>query len=147
MDIKKIVADTEDTTEGAWVDYTEEEGVRFKLAYIGSDKYQDFVNEKMTRARRGRRDIPQDKSRAIIVEALARFVLKGWEGIEEGGEPLPINTENAKRLLTSFKVREFVANEANDIDNFGSNGTRPVEDDTPVGDMKSGAPVAPPVGT
>lgn len=144
LEIQTVIGDKGERAEGVWIDYPDEDGVRFRLAYLGNDNYQDFVSERMMKARRGRRDIPADKQRAIICQGLLKFILKGWDGLEANGQPWEFNPANAKQLLEqSSVIRDWVISEANSLDNFSG---EPSEEDTPTGAIKSGSPVEPRVG-
>lgn len=144
LEIKSVIGAQSEKKGGVWVDYPDEDGVRFRLSYIGNDDYQDFVSQKMMKARRGRRDIPAEKQRAIIVEGLVKYVVKGWEGLTSGGQPFEFNPANAKMLLEqSSVIRDWVVSEANSLDNFSGEHD---EEDSPSGDMKSRAPLEPRVG-
>ena len=143
LDIQAVIGDSGQRKDGVWVDYPDEDGVKFRLAYLGNNDYQDFVSERMMKARRGRRDIPSDKQRKIIVEGLVKHILKGWEGLSSGGENFEFNPINAKVLLEqSATIRDWVITEANSLDNFGTSQ----EDESPTGDIKSGPPVGSRVG-
>lgn len=115
--------------------------MRFRLCYLGNNNYQDFVSERMMKARKGKRDIPAERQRAIITQGLVKFILKDWEGLTTNGQPFPFSPENAKLLLEqSGVIRSWAIEEANDLENFSGSEEA---DSSPTGDIKSGPPVGP----
>ena len=137
MDIKTITTSTE-TKEGVWIPYPDDSDVSFKLAYTGENEYVDYTTERLTKARRGRRDVPQERVRAIMIDALSKFIVRDWKGLESDGKPWPYSVENAKNLLTSStKLRDFVVNEASEMDNFSKNGASAEPEETATGALKS----------
>ena len=141
LEIQSVIGDSDQCKEGVWVDYPDEDGVRFRLCYLGNNNYQDFVSERMMKARKGKRQIPSERQREIITQGLIRFILKGWEGLTTNGQPFPFSPENAKALLEqSGVIRSWVIEEANDLDNFAGSEEA---GESPTGDIKSGAPVGP----
>jgi len=145
LQVKSVVVADDKKADGVWVDYPDEDGVRFRLRYLGGEDYQDHVAERMEKARRGRRSIPAEIQRRIVTDALVKFVVRGWEGVEEEpGKPFEFTKDNCKWFLDhSDKVRQFVINESNNLDNFISDD----EGDGPEGELKSGAPVDAAVGS
>ncbi len=60
--------------------------------------------------------LPDDKSDAILCEAMAGTVLFGWRGVFPGGEEHPYSDENAKQLLLNDPdCREFVSQTAGNL--------------------------------
>lgn len=151
MDIKSFTGD-ESRAEGVWIPHHDDPNTQFKLTYVGENNYRDYIAQKFARARKGRTFIAAPKERAIILDAIIKFLLKDWKGITKDGEEYPFNHENARKLLfDSPALRDFIVFEADNIENFGG-GEAEEEDDeegkvsTPVEQTKSGAPVAASVG-
>ena len=123
-------------------DDPENDGVAYQLRYT-DDEYYDYITERQMKARRGRRDIPPEKNREIVIDALAKFIVKDWKGLEIEGadgklEPFEYSVENAKKLLDmSDYVRNLVTREASALENF----SEIKEKESPAGDLKSGSDV------
>jgi hypothetical protein len=133
MDINDVIGESSVQSEGVWVEYPLEEGVSFKIAYLGTDSYQDYMQAKVFKLRRGRRDIPPEKLRPHVVAAIMKFILKGWKGWTDKGKEFEFNEENAKKLLEkSSVIRDFILREADNLENFKteSEEERPVEGDS-----------------
>jgi hypothetical protein len=141
LEIDTLIGDGGQRSTGAWVEYPDDDGVAFQLTYLQNNSYQDFVSERMMKARKGRREVPSDKARAIVNVALQRFIIKGWRGLTSGGQPFEFTPENVKKVLEQSPVlRSWIIEEANNLENFGG-GEK--EDESPNGDIKSGPAVEP----
>jgi hypothetical protein len=146
MDIKELAGDGNKKADGVWLKWPPD--MEFRLGYLQGKEYQHYVQNRMMRARRGRSDFPADKSDAIMVEALVKFIVKDWKGVTKNGEEYPCNPVNATWMLDNIPdFKNWVIEQANDIENFGGKSADgDVEEDTPAGDLKSGPEVAASVG-
>jgi hypothetical protein len=154
MEISKLIGDAALQDEGVWVTFVK--GVDFKVAYAQRKAARNFFAKELTRARRRHgqnRDLPPDVVNKITVDMILRHVLKDWRGLTQDGEPVPYSADAARQVLEqSAQIRDFVAGEANDIENFGgdlsddeTSGEKlpePTEESGPVAAIKSRAPVA-----
>lgn len=127
MNIEDIIGSKEQQEEGVWVQFEKE--VKFKLVHSNAREPQAFYNRGLMKIRRKTprgMEPPPDKLEALTIEMLVEHVVKGWEGLttkNAQGEqvPFPFTKENCTRLLTqSALIRDFVANEAMDVENFGA---------------------------
>lgn len=147
MDIEKLVGNVDKKKEGVWLNYPPD--MEFRLAFLQNKDYQHYVSDRMMRARKGKRNFPVGKSEEIITEALVKFIVKGWKGVTTSGAPYEFNAANVAWLLNEYPdFRNWVIEEASDIENFGGKSAEPSdEEDGPEGELKSGPEVAAPVGT
>jgi hypothetical protein len=121
MDIEKLVADPQLEKEGKWFVYDADEGVEFKLGYIGSKSYNRKLTRLLFAARRGRQggNIPAGKQEEVQIESMIGTILLDWKGLDANGQPFVFSEANAKELLTrSIEVRAFIQNEAGVLSNF-----------------------------
>lgn len=100
----KYATDETLETEGVWVEIGER--ARILVARAGNPKHEKLVRELRKPHERRFRDgkLPDDLATKLAVEAIARTILLGWEGLEdENGEPMPYSVEKARELLTELK--------------------------------------------
>ena len=120
MDIRKAFATSRELEEeGVWVDLGE--GARLKIARIGNPANRDLMRRKMKPHRTALRadKLPEDILNRITIEVMAETILLGWEGLTEGGQPLPYTRENAIQQLTELKdFRDQVADLSQDMTLF-----------------------------
>lgn len=155
MDIAKVIGDKDSQQEGEWIEF--KEGVKFLLVYSDSKKPRTFFMNGFSKLRRkAHGKIPHaDKQAELTLDMLVEHVVKGWEGLEQRDpsspkeEPIMVPFEYSKQncrtlLEQSTVLRDFIAAEAADIENFGGNleEDEAAEEDGPKGELKSSAPVA-----
>ena len=64
-------------------------------------------------------ELTAEQQDALLSEAYAGTVLVGWKGLNIGGKAIAYTDENAQDLLfNNDAFRNFVAEEANDLDEF-----------------------------
>ena len=158
MQIETLIPDEKLAKEGKWIEYPEEEGVAFKIAYYGNDAYEVKLRKLAVAARR-RGKVNLQQQTALEVESMLGTVLLDWRGLgkgydEEGKEkPYPFSIENARELLmASKKVREFLSFEVTRLENFQPEpieveaevipGGSPELGDGASADLKSGTEMA-----
>lgn len=126
FDIRKLATDDRLEREGSWVDFAE--GVRFKIAHARNDNYQRGLRKLLrerpefrTAIREGEEisDQAEERFKPETYRLIAEHILVGWEGIEEGGQPVPYSVEKSLEYVTDLRpVREFVIEQANRNANF-----------------------------
>ncbi len=120
LDLKKEYAvDKNKEIDGVWQDFGS--GARMKIARIGNPEYQK-VFQKISKPHRKsirRGTLADDVAEKLLVEAMADSILLDWDGVEEGGQVLPYNKENAMRILLEYKdLRDQVTEIANEMESF-----------------------------
>lgn len=157
MDIANVIGNRDSQKEGEWIEY--KEGVRFLLVYSDSKKPRTFFMNGFSKLRRkAHGKLPAaEKQAELTLDMLVEHVVKDWEGLEQRDPnstpeepkmiPFPYSKQNCRTLLEQSTVlRDFVAQEAADLDNFGGNvdaaEEESNEEDGPKGELKSGPPVA-----
>ena len=116
MDItKEFGTDVAKEQDGIEVDIG---GATIIVARAGSVAYNKLVNKLFTANKRVldlKNEAANTLSDNLMAEVLAKTVLKGWKGIEEGGKDLPFSVENAQRLLRIRDFRALVMEKASDF--------------------------------
>lgn len=119
---EKAIAEIDD---GVWIDdITEAPGLRLKVRGWSSEKVQSLKSFKERRASRKERDASGNLVHAaqirIIRELVAEVILLDWDGLTEGGKPVPYSKELARKWLTSRTGDKFlgmVSDAATQVDN------------------------------
>jgi hypothetical protein len=132
MRIKDIFGDSVQQQEGVWVEFQPgvtkgdkviESPVQFKLAFSGAKDPQNYFIRRLSKSRRKMRrgELPAEVTQAITLDMLVEHIVLGWSGIEDNdGKLFEYSKENCRVLLEgSVQLRDFVASEASDVDNFG----------------------------
>jgi hypothetical protein len=120
MDIRKVFGtDKKSEIEGTWIDIGK--GVRIKVARIGNPENSKLAQKlwRPYRAAHRANSLPDEVADELMIEAIARTILVGWEGVEADGKPLPYSYENAKALLSEVPdFRQLVWGFANEAATF-----------------------------
>jgi len=123
FDIDTLFTDPNLEEEGVWIDFYS--GSRLKIASTDSKRYQAEMAD-LARKHQLQLDLDKDNEeffpliQDLTCEALAKHVLKDWEGINIDGKP---NVEytwqlGKELLLKSSKLRSFVEKAAGDYTHF-----------------------------
>lgn len=146
-------------SEGKW--FPHEGATEFKVSYMETPRYEKKLNRLMFAARKGGTRITGGPSNALIAEAMFKTILHDWKGLTENGKPFEFNLQNCIKFLSKSKeAREFVQGASATLENFQTEEQKKSasegrsEDSEEEGeehtsaeaDLKSGAPVATPVG-
>lgn len=100
--------------EGQWVDIGDD-GAKLRLAMWGNPRFEKFLDPHRQRCRTTGDDVPE----AVYEEAIAKFVLLDWEGIEEQGSAVEPTDANRLRMLRTYSgFKALVIGEASKIKNF-----------------------------
>ena len=104
MDIfKKYATDEKLEEDGTWTEIGPK--TRLLVARLGNPRYRAAFKRlsRPYQAQIDRNSLPEEIQEQILIKSLAETVLLGWEGLEEGGQPLAYSKETALRLLTDLK--------------------------------------------
>lgn len=121
FDIEELFTNQEKESEGVWVDYFG--GSKLKVASLQSPIYKAGL-AKMAKKHKLQLDDDNDDSVALVNDitcsAMAQHVLLDWKGINIGDEKNAGYTVKLGELALkrSAKFREFVAESADDHNNF-----------------------------
>lgn len=95
--------------EGTYMSY---KGQEFLIARSGNRDYGKLLSKLVNKNQRildGKDKAADDKSDEIMIEVIAKTILRGWKGaiiVEKGGKPVEYSVENAKKAL---KLKDFRA--------------------------------------
>ena len=106
---------------------TELEGVTIKIRGDKSRTVQQFERKRLNELQNKERVLKgKNKEMTFTTEELQRMAIEAavvrvinWSGINENGEPVPFNEENATYMFEKFSwMRDQVREAAEDLDNF-----------------------------
>ena len=106
---------------------TELEGVTIKIRGDKSRTVQQFERKRLNELQNKERVLKgKNKEMTFTAEELERMAIEAavvrvisWSGINENGEPVPFNEENATYMFEKFSwMRDQVREAAEDLDNF-----------------------------
>lgn len=106
---------------------TELEGVTIKIRGDKSRTVQQFERKRLNELQNKERVLKgKNKEMTFTTEELERMAIEAavvrvisWSGINENGEPVPFNEENATYMFEKFSwMRDQVREAAEDLDNF-----------------------------
>ncbi len=108
--------------EGAWIELGD---ASFRIARLGSPKYQSAVSRRLKPHRESiEQGVLKDADAVRIeIELLADFILLDWKSVELDAAPLPYSRENALRALNIELFRNWVREQARDLENFRAKET------------------------
>ena len=101
MEIEQFKTSERLEQDGVWVPIGE--GASLLIARIGNAKYEKYLRKI------GRKHLTQirltsdpELLKELTVQAMARFVLLGWKGLDENKKPIPYSHKKAEELLTNY---------------------------------------------
>lgn len=132
VDIDSIAIDLD--REEAGVRRQWRSGVGLWIASSGRSAYQAQARELLRRAReeRGDREPTERETLAMLAPAIAKHLLRGWEGLSRGGAPLPYSVAQAEQLLADeryYHLAAFVVAQAADLEAFLGAAAKSAEGD------------------
>lgn len=113
MDISSLIltdAGLDAIDNGIWVgDLPGLEGVKLRVTGIGGEAAQKSLQAKKAALRlsNGGKPLTDEQSAKAMCETLAEVVLKDWDGLTDGGNPVKYNKELATKWLTSRNGAAF----------------------------------------
>ena len=120
MDLfKSFSTDADLENSGRWVNLTKT--ARVRVARAGNDAFNKALRKAIEKEGLDLKDDSQenlDLLQDLMVDAMARHILKDWEGMEAGGQPLPYNHENAVKVLKLKDFRARIDKLADDFDAY-----------------------------
>lgn len=116
MDLNSFKTDPS-LDEGAWVSLGD---ARVKIARLGSPRYASAATARLKPHRESiELGIMKDaEAQKIEIELLADFILIDWQNVQLDGEALPYSRANAIRALSIEVFRNWVKEQARDLENF-----------------------------
>lgn len=96
-------------TGGAWVEYRN--GTEFLIARDNNENYGEAIAEALNEhaeALEKKDDAAKKLSEELMVDVLAKHILKGWKNAKYKGKVLEYNLENAKTLLRHSDFLKWV---------------------------------------
>ena len=116
MDINEILipqSAVEAIEDGVWVDdIIGAPGLKLKVRGLSSRKVQNYRDNRFRRVPRKDRDAKGNVRAEVIAQitrdTLAEAVLIDWDGIEQGGTPVPYDKELARKWITDRTGDRFV---------------------------------------
>ena len=108
--------------QGTWMEFDED--VRFLVARKSNPEYKAFVskeyrkNEVLLNSKVAGKQATE-KSEAIMLEAIAKYILKDWEGITDNGTPVKYDSDLGMVFLDEHDdIREAIEEYADNRDNY-----------------------------
>lgn len=133
MDIAQFKGDAALETGGKWIKFHDCE---FLIAANMNPNHKKALHKLAKKnplaIRRG--DIAEQER--IAIEAMAGTVLLDWRGVKNGELDFPYTPENAITLLKIQIIRDFIADESQQISNFQAEA-----EGGAIASLKSGPPV------
>lgn len=128
-DLSQIAIDPEKAVGGVWLTFYKD--IRLKIRRLDHPDYEKGMQkareENAVLIRAGQLTKAEDE--ALQNPLLARYILIGWENLEEKGKPLAYSAEEATRLLGDPKyraLRGFVLAKASEIEAFRADEDREI---------------------
>lgn len=120
MDLfKSFSTDAELENSGRWVNLTKT--ARVRVARAGNEAFNTALRKAIEKEGVDLKDNSKenlDLLQSLMIDATARHILKDWEGMESGGQPLPYTHENAVKALTLKDFRARIDKAADDFDAY-----------------------------
>lgn len=120
--VKKFGTDPESVNDGVWVtldrgSFEEDKPAsRVKIARAGNKAYRAFIARHVTD-----QDLDKIDSDRLVCEAMGKYIIKDWEGIELDGEPIAYSEQKAFELMMDPRLtdfREWISGESLKMQNF-----------------------------
>lgn len=109
--LEKYSADVAKETNGIWRDLATAPGVKMKIARFGNPDFEKALNDAQRPYKQTLRagiELPDEKWTEITCRALAKGVIKDWEGIYgEDDQEIKYNPEDAYELLMEDQFRNI----------------------------------------
>lgn len=106
MDLNTFKVDQDKAQEGVWCDLGD---ARLKVARYGNKKFQDALKNAMAPYKRlaeqGR--LNDDIAEKILINAIAKYVLLGWENLTIDGKGVNYSYDNAVKILSNPEYKDF----------------------------------------
>lgn len=114
FDLSNIRTDPKKALDGVWMKLDPEGTVKLLIARANNPKFQAFLQEKALgkgkvtpRKLREMISTVSNANSALMTEAIAKFILLGWEGLKEDGNVVEYSVQEAIRVLGDPRYSEF----------------------------------------
>lgn len=115
MDLSTFDVNDKLSIEGKWVPIGKD--AKLRVARLNNENYRAYVKKATSPYKGAMRagQVDEDLMTEIIIQAAARHILLGWEGLTENKEPVPYSVPKAEELLRNKEpFRDLVMSLAND---------------------------------
>jgi len=133
MDLNTYRANPDLEKKGVW---RQLEDARFLIASSASPAYRTALTNALRKLSPKERKDPAALER-VTIDCMAKHALLSFEGLTDNGQPMEPTPENRRKVLEVAAVREWVAEQCNDLTNFQEE-----RDAADMAESKSSAPVA-----
>lgn len=119
MKIGTFKTDAAKEQDGTWIDAGG--GLRLKIARLGNPRYKECMRELTKPVTRQLRigAVDDDQAKAIMRKGISRFVLLGWENLEDdNGKPIVYTPAKAEELLGLDEFYKMVLELSQDVELF-----------------------------
>lgn len=106
-DISKFALDESKVQEGIWVEW--EGDISLLLAPMHNERMEQFIRKRTATRTRGyrRRELSDEETERITLEAVATHVLVGWKNLQSGGQDIEYSAEKSLELLSMPGLRHL----------------------------------------
>ncbi len=113
--------------DGVWIDYPLVDGIRVKIVRLTSDNVQTQFRLMLKKNRKALRNDKEQKK--VMIQLLAEYVIKDWEGVTGDGKPFEYTVENAKTILKDIPdFHNWIESESQNLLNFADDEESTVEE-------------------
>lgn len=115
VDLNKFKHDEGIASEGVWFEFDD---AKLKIASSECRKYRNVLARQA--AKKTKRSLRKDPATqdALLIDAMAEAILIDFKNINIAGQPLANTLENRKLILQSPEIRDFIAEQMQDVSNF-----------------------------
>lgn len=106
MDLSTFETDQDAAEEGVWCDVGDS---RLKVARYGNKKFQRYLQRLVAPYKQimQKGQMPEETSEKLMIQALSKHVLLGWENLTVDGESVEYSTANAIEILSNERFKDF----------------------------------------
>lgn len=114
MDLNEFSTDTNLRESGSWVEFDD---ASFLIRSTDSKAYR---RAQLKVASKAKNRLAKDAEKIVkaSAEMIADAILLDWKNVTDNGVALECNRENKLKLLKHPELRDFIATEAQDLENF-----------------------------
>lgn len=123
MNLTKTFQTDPTLDEGSWVKLGD---AQIKIARLGSPRYQSGVAARLRphRAEIEAGSMNDKEAMQIEIELLADFIVLDWKNVEFDDAPMPYSRDNAIKALGLELFRNWVREQARNLENFRTRETK-----------------------
>lgn len=107
MDLKNMRTDIDKAERGVW--YPVDSETKILVARYGNKAFQEELKRLTAPYKLAiqKNQLDTDTKERLSIEAIAKHILLGWEGMKTNGTPLPYSIEAAIEILSDPTLNEF----------------------------------------